>query len=300
MGRIIKKLFNKVWLTIKLRIEQEEIIFRYALYCKKGTFSKILLITRPLIVLLSILFILFSIFTKQLTIASGSNIHIIFWISYLALLSNYMWKTGSSKEIINRSKWTILALFLLQVLSLSNIAISQTRIRATRPNINISLSTQPGRIFSYTQKKSAQVVANGIQASRGIQIAGAGNLSYSLPQSITVQETQEALLSETDTGPARMLESPLNYPNPFSLRRDGGTEIGFRMSKAVEVEVRVYDTFANEIFRDTMTTNDANKYSTILLNSTSFGVADLSSGIYYYVVIYEGKVLGKGKMAVIP
>lgn len=107
--------------------------------------------------------------------------------------------------------------------------------------------------------------------------------------------------SNDSTSEARLLEMPLFYPNPFSMM-SGGT-LGYSLSKNMSVEVRVYDIRANEILRKSFVEagdGGMSGYNKVLFNSATIGRYDLPAGIYFFVLMHEGRVLGRGKFAVKP
>jgi hypothetical protein len=100
---------------------------------------------------------------------------------------------------------------------------------------------------------------------------------------------------------AEILGKPLFYPNPFSI--SSGAELGYKLSKNMDVEIRIYDIRANEVFRKTYgiaTPGGFYGYNKVGFSSATFGGYNLSAGIYFFVLINEGKVLGRGKFAVKP
>jgi large repetitive protein len=94
---------------------------------------------------------------------------------------------------------------------------------------------------------------------------------------------------------------PLNAPNPFKL--SDGSMLGYYLNTAADIELRVYRSSGNEVFRTTFI-KDVHEgakagYNRVILSRNMFG-QDLSAGIYPYLLISEGNVVGKGKFAVNP
>lgn len=94
---------------------------------------------------------------------------------------------------------------------------------------------------------------------------------------------------------------PLNYPNPF--KKNESTSIYYNLSKSMDIELRIYDMMANEISK--LVRNAGLKGASIGPNKiglSDFGIdaRDLSAGVYFYIIMNNGVILGKGKMAVIP
>lgn len=100
---------------------------------------------------------------------------------------------------------------------------------------------------------------------------------------------------------SKILGTPLFYPNPFSI--SSGAELGYKLSKNMDLEVRMYDIRANEIFRKTFvsgTYGGISGYNKVFFDLSTLGRYELPSGIYFFVLINNGKVLGRGKFAVKP
>jgi hypothetical protein len=121
-------------------------------------------------------------------------------------------------------------------------------------------------------------------------------------------ENQLVVENETITSsvePLRMVGNLLNFPNPFQLKN--GTTIRYQLNQDAAIEIRIYDQFANEILRETYAfgTNGGkgnllNFTNSIELKRESFNTPNVPAGIYFYTILNEGKVLGKGKMAIVP
>lgn len=91
----------------------------------------------------------------------------------------------------------------------------------------------------------------------------------------------------------------LNYPNPF--RAGEGTTIGYSLSKHMDIEIKVFDMLGNSIAsiqKPAGATGGRGGLNRISLR-TEVGTL-LSAGVYFYILMHQGKVLGRGKMAVVP
>jgi hypothetical protein len=69
----------------------------------------------------------------------------------------------------------------------------------------------------------------------------------------------------------------------------------------MDVEIRLYDIRANEIFRKTFLASHfggMSGYNKVVFDRSTIGRYDLPTGIYFFVLIHEGRVLGRGKFAV--
>ncbi len=92
----------------------------------------------------------------------------------------------------------------------------------------------------------------------------------------------------------------LVYPNPS--KASGGATLGYTLSQDATIEIRLYSSYGRELYKTTCvsgTTGGTAGYNKVPLGPTQLGIT-LDSGIYFYVLIANGKVIGKGKMAVRP
>ncbi len=103
------------------------------------------------------------------------------------------------------------------------------------------------------------------------------------------------------TGTPQLLGRALCYPNPFRFSK--GAHIGYMLTQDMDIELRVYSTTAHLMAQKTLVSgvDEGAKqgYNRVPINSSFFG-ADLPAGIYIYILIYKGKIIGKDKMAVLP
>lgn len=101
--------------------------------------------------------------------------------------------------------------------------------------------------------------------------------------------------------PAEVIGKALFYPNP--ARQADLAKLGYQLSKNMDIELQMYDMMANRIFKSTFpagTNGGKSGYNKLTLNLDSFSGYALSAGVYFYLIMHDGKVLAKGKVAVIP
>lgn len=107
---------------------------------------------------------------------------------------------------------------------------------------------------------------------------------------------------EEEALPASLTMPALFYPNPFRLEE--GAILGYRLSRGdMDISIRMYDMRGNQIFRKDCKAGEQGGllgYNKVPFNRSVLGHKNLPSGIYMYVLIYNGKVIGKGKVAVKP
>jgi hypothetical protein len=94
---------------------------------------------------------------------------------------------------------------------------------------------------------------------------------------------------------------PLNYPNPFNPE-SGPTSISYTLSKAGEITLLVCDIMGNQISRQSYSSvvnGGRAGYNEVTWNGRDSGGNLAGNGIYIFVVIGDGKMLGKGKITVL-
>ena len=99
---------------------------------------------------------------------------------------------------------------------------------------------------------------------------------------------------------ALTISKPLNYPNPFQSRT--GTQIGYRLSKDSDIEFRVYTLTGHELYRKTYVAGEEGArsgYNTITFSSNELG-RELPMDVFIYLLVHDGKIIGRGKMATKP
>ncbi len=114
-----------------------------------------------------------------------------------------------------------------------------------------------------------------------------------------------AALSQADPDTTEV-SNAFFYPCPFSLSQ--GAELGYELSRDMDIELRIYNMMGNEIYRTEYLHgtqgglgrgNSRNVYNRIPFTQSTFG-SPLSAGAYFFVLMNDGKVIHKGKFAVKP
>tara|TARA_Y100001935_G_C17309454_1_gene514752 strand:+ start:869 stop:1240 length:372 start_codon:yes stop_codon:yes gene_type:complete len=89
-------------------------------------------------------------------------------------------------------------------------------------------------------------------------------------------------------------------PNPFNL--SSGTTVVYELTQAASIELMVYNQFGQRILMETYaagTPGGQKNKNFVQINQRNFSGLGLSKGIYFYIVSSNGRVLGKGKMAIV-
>ena len=111
----------------------------------------------------------------------------------------------------------------------------------------------------------------------------------------------EIIDSQELTIAASMTTPPLFYPSPFRL--EDGSELGYKLSKDMPVSIRIYDMRGNQVFVEHIGTGDLGGrigYNYVPFTEDMFTNGSLPAGPYFYLLLSDGDLLGKGKFAILP
>ena len=141
------------------------------------------------------------------------------------------------------------------------------------------------------------------QGSSDLIMLSSGFSTMASPSSIS---TKGDLLIETkDVSDIfivpKILGEPLVFPSPFSQR--DGAALYYYLSKDMTVKVFIYNMFADLVYQiDCLagTGGGLKGENRIVLDIDTLYGNVLSSGAYFWYIVHEGRILGRGKMAVIP
>lgn len=106
-----------------------------------------------------------------------------------------------------------------------------------------------------------------------------------------------------------LLSDPLFYPNPFRFSNTNtqtgevGGALHYQLSQPMDIEIHMYDIFGHRIFKKECPANGACGRAgpnQIDFNKQALNGYEMSAGVYFYIFIYEGDVIGRGKVAVVP
>lgn len=125
---------------------------------------------------------------------------------------------------------------------------------------------------------------------------------YKWSGSSSFQKGIRSVGQEANTQEPAMTLPPLFYPSPFRLAE--GSTLGYQLNRSdMDVELRIYDIRGNEIYRkDLPHTGQGGLlgYNYVPFNETELGHSNMPAGVYFYVLLHEQKILGKGKFALLP
>ncbi len=100
---------------------------------------------------------------------------------------------------------------------------------------------------------------------------------------------------------SEILGKVLFYPNP--IRQVDNPKLWYELSKNMDVEIRLYDMLARMILKSQFpsgTDGGRAGVNVVQITMDTFAGYKLSSGVYFAVIMSEGRVLGKGKVAILP
>ncbi len=131
--------------------------------------------------------------------------------------------------------------------------------------------------------------------------AATGSMIRSVEAGIYVSTSNAVVAKSFDAQEvvASILNAPglvgrvLNYPNPF--KAGASTEVQFELNQPMLVDVKVYDQFGSRVYSESQ--NADSGVTKWTFNRAMTG-GHLSAGVYYILILNNGKVLGKCKMLV--
>lgn len=189
--------------------------------------------------------------------------------------------------------------------------IINAELRARDCNFNTFIETNTTHISELTNpsgpallEKRSQAIDESVDSEKNLKM-----LYTSIKSAIYIKPETSIETATADVAPA--LEGiPLAYPNPFSMNKIVnknvsycGTKIGYYLTRDMEMRLIIYDMFAHKIYDEIYMAPDQGArtgWNEIDFNRQTIGGLDLPAGVYFFLLIYEGKVLGKGKMAIVP
>jgi hypothetical protein len=136
-----------------------------------------------------------------------------------------------------------------------------------------------------------------------LQLLRVGFNSIKPDSNISTQALLGMAGSEDDDIEPAVIGKALVFPNPFRQNSETGAELGYRLSKDMDLEIHVYNMFSQRILKRTFNAGvvGARKgYNKLNINQDTLDGEVLSAGVYFYLLIHNGKVLSRGKMAVKP
>lgn len=200
----------------------------------------------------------------------------------------------------------VMSIILLLIVSTSfaDVKIKQYDLNSAIKATSSSSGIQPSNVIATSESGDLQVlgfwfVNSGLTYSDDVvvmRVAFNNFLFDSSDGSVSVDDIN--LLS--DIVP-QLNGDPLFYPNPFRFS-EGGT-LQYILSTAMDIEIHMYDIFGRRIYKKVCAADSIcgkSNINQITFNAEELNGYHLSAGVYFYIFIYEGEVIGRGKVAVVP
>ena len=197
--------------------------------------------------------------------------------------------------------------FIVSDLAFAKIKVSSyggnsaVKVHSTKAGV-----VNPASVVATSESSNLQVlgfwfVNNGLTYSDDIvvmRVAFNNFLFDSSDGSVTVDDIN--LLAGTE--PA-LIGDPLFYPSPFRFS-EGGT-LQYYLSTPMDITIQMYNIFGHRVYeRDCAASSECGLGTkneiTFDSTTTELNGNELSAGVYFYLLIYEDEVLGRGKVAVVP
>lgn len=282
--------FEKLSKRLSLRIEQELMVLRYALFCRPSKKTIVALCLRVSILLAS--FLVFASIQLSSSYIESTLLNVIVLGVFLWIVANFLWEFGYTIQHVKRySVWLLMLLMLPLPLYIS--------VYATTDSVAVdSQVTRRFQLSSYSFNATASTRSN---APSNTQVDSWFKLNFAQMGILKFTYNQSGVGITPETV-AALVGKPLAYPNPF--RASQGTEIGYDLTTNMNVEILIYNMFGN-LVRQLYCFSDENGGRSDEYNRVSFDGRDamgkhLAAGAYFYLIVSDGEVLGKGKMAVTP
>lgn len=290
----IKALPKKFFESLSLRIEQEVMVIRYVLFCRPSLKTVIALLLRLCIV--GVACLVFASIQLSSHFLQNPFLNILVLCSFMFVVTRFVWEFGYTIQHVKRYG-AFLAILMVLPLPLYVAIYAQSTGGASQSKYKLVAHS-----FTTTSTRTPKSTEISDRANNNdwyqLNYAQVGGLSFSYKQKGTqVQEepTDDSAIE------AAVTQRPLPYPNPF--RAGEGTMIGYGLSKDLDLEINIYNMFGNLVEKIMIVSGEEGGkqgYNRIKFMGTDASGSKLSAGAYFFFILHEGKVLSKGKMAVIP
>ena len=286
----------------RLRLEQEMVIIRYALYCTQLRVVRYLFFARLAgFVFVSLAFFIFLYSTFWGSIHLQFLVSLIMLLAYVFFMLNTVWSKGYDPKKVQRWMYGFVGLAMVQCTLLPALdVLSSSDSGASSEYVQVRTVTQtvtlPGGVVD-TQivgmnLRAVEVLAS-VSSTDNAQVATSSNAEQAAPSDEVVA--------------LAVVGKALNYPNPCRMAVTG-TTIGYFLTRDAATEVRVYDPYGNEIYTETHLAGQnggrggtgSDNYNRISVTAAKLRTSNVPAGIYFYAILSDGQVLAKGKIAVVP
>ncbi|MCX5751149.1 MAG: Ig-like domain-containing protein [Candidatus Saganbacteria bacterium] len=102
------------------------------------------------------------------------------------------------------------------------------------------------------------------------------------------------------SGTAKLQGAPLNFPNPFAPGTT--TQIGYSLTKAATIQLSIYDLMGTQLFKRTYSAGTEGGdvgYNKVSWDGKTDSGVTCGYGIYIYVLVADGQLIGRGKLTIL-
>jgi hypothetical protein len=284
MKNKVQTLFEALMKRFRMRCEQEMMVLRYALLCKPSVKTIAALVLRVLILFSA--FLVFSSILLSYQFIDSIAINITVLAIFLWIVARFLWEFGYTIQHVRRyASW--LAMLLLLPLPLYFVIYSNSFEEGVdRFVINNSQTQRLSTVKSGIKQSTASFKVNSVAIN-------------SVRGTLNLRSSELGL----DEGIAPAIEGrPLMFPNP--LPRNTVGEIGYDLSKDMDVEIKVYNMFGHLVRQMQAYQGEqggrTGEYNRVPFDGKDESGRKLGAGAYFYLIVHNGDVLGKGKIAILP
>ncbi len=217
-------------------------------------------------------------------------------------------KKGNKREIKLNTLLVVIGLFLfVNTATVTGVSIQEN---VSSLIVNKLLSIASGLISEYSildsQKRNSSWregtdIANFNDKTKKLQLLSFGFNNLDNSGRSDVSAITSSIDFEDVT--AAVIGKALVYPNPFRQNSVKGGILGYELSKPMDIEIHMYDMMGHLIVKRTFNEGaDGGKfgYNKLRLNEDLLEKTSLSAGVYFFLIMNNGTLLKKGKMAVKP
>ncbi len=203
---------------------------------------------------------------------------------------------------MNKNKHISLTLILIMLAVAPFFSPIQAGLQFTSLSLNTILHFGSGFINNFKDFGGRDTRGTFTNNQKGLSILGVSFQSVGQTMDDLSQGNMSlAMAINDDDSEAKVDKEPLVYPNPF--RQEQGAQLGYSLNKNMDLEIHIYNMLAQRITQKIFykgVNGGHQGYNKVDFNLGTWDGYVLSAGVYFYVLMNNGKVLAKGKMAVIP
>ena len=284
-----------------MRVEQEWMVFRYIVTHKPKLKTVMVIGLRML--MLALVMLIVSSFLVSTSLIQFPIFNSLIVCSVLWITARLLWMYGYTIKQLKRFSVWLLVLFMIPfpfyfVLQANNYSL-QNQLNVANKSKNSKVGLSSYSFNSIMSSTSVSQVKSFNQGDKKITLSRAQLSPLKMVYRLFAADEEDVDFTNVE---AKIVGKPLAYPNPF--RASSGTEIGYELSKPLDIEIHVYNMLGHLVAKKIIFENDPDG-GTDGWNTVAFGKSDIegvsfSSGAYFYLIVNDGAVLGKGKLAVTP